>query len=371
MVNFKEKILDNLFIIYLILFPLGQIFRGYYIADAVVLVIAIITLFTNKNLLDHKGKFLTYLMIGVFSILFSLSFFDPNQIVTGIMYFVRLTSYILLFFFVRERYKQEPEKETIYRNLLIINFVVIVFGLIQYFFIPDLRYLREFGWDDHYFRLVSTYLDPAFTGIIFLIGLILSVNLYLQRGQGKYFLLSTLNVLVIALTYSRATYLSLLLSFVFLFWVTKRKIVLLFPIFLLILIPILPRPSSEGVKLERTYSIFQKFDDYEKSLVLISKSPIFGIGFNNTCVAREKYLGESGYMSHSCSGIDNSILFILTTTGVVGLIFFVELLTKIKLKSIFGVTIVAILIHGMFTNTLFYPFVMGLIAIIGAIDSKE
>lgn len=367
----KEIILDKLFFIYLILFPLGQVFHGLYITDFIVVLIGIYVILTQKEVFESKGKFLTLIIIGVFCLIFSLNFFSLPSILLGIAYFTRLVSYVLLFFFIKKRYKSQNAKETIIKSLIAITFLITLFGFIQYFFIPDLRALKVFGWDDHYFRLVSTFLDPTFTGIIILIGLVLSIYKYIEGGKKSYLFIGLLNLIAILLTYSRSTYLALIISFVYFFILTKKKILILFPILLLIAIPFLPRPSSEGVKLERTYSIFQKFDDYQKGATITSKAPVFGIGFNNICKEKEILFNENSYLSHSCSGLDNSILLVLSTTGIAGLIFLIHVLSQVKLKSLFAVCLVAILIHSMFTNTLFYPFVMGLIAIILAMSSEE
>lgn len=374
MVNLKKEIiLDRLLLLYFILFPLGQIFRGIYPSDIIVLVIAVVTLLTQREVLNPKGKFLTFLMLGTFSLLISINFFSLPAILLGTAHFIRLAAYILLFFFVRERYKSEKDKDTLLKGLIVITFVVTIFGFIQYFFIPDLRALKVLGWDDHYFRLVSTFLDPTFTGVIILIGTILATYKYLKEKKNSYFLVGILELIAVLVTYSRSTYVALLISFAYFFFLTRKKILIIFPIILLIWIPFLPRPSSEGVKLERTYSVFQKFDDYKKGIAIIAKSPVFGIGYNNICKEKELNFNEVDTASHSCSGLDNSILLIASTTGIVGLIFFIHVLTTLKYKSLFAVVFLAVFVHSMFTNTLFYPFVTGLMAIILPIsdDLKE
>ncbi len=372
MVNIKKEIIiDKLFLLYLVLFPLGQLFHGFYIGDIIVLIIGLYTLLTQKEVFESKGKFLTLIMVGVFSLLFSLNFFTITGIALGLAYFVRLVSYVLLFFFVRKWYQGKERKDLLIKCLIAITLVVSLFGFIQYFFIPDVRALKVLGWDDHYFRLVSTFLDPTFTGIIILVGFILSAYKYIQEKKTSYLLIGILDLIAIALTYSRSTYLALIISFAYFFFLTKKKILLLFPVILVILIPVLPRPSSEGVKLERTYSIFQKIESYDKGIVVSEKSPVFGIGFNNICKEKEISFRESSYLSHSCSGLDNSILLILSTTGIVGLIYFIHLMTQVKWKSLFAVCLLAVLVHSLFTNTLFYPFVMGIVAILLAITKES
>lgn len=368
MVNItKEKLVDYLFLAYLVLFPLGQLFRGLYLTDIIVLLIAIYTLFTERKVFEAKGKFVSFLMIGVFCLLFSLNFFKFQEVVAGTGYFIRLASYALLYFFVKNRYITKEKTDLMLKSVIVVTFLVSIFGFIQYFFLPDLRALKVLGWDDHYFRLVSTFLDPTFTGIIILIGLILSLFMYLKEKKKYYFLVGILELLAILLTYSRSTFLALIISFAYFFFITKKKIVLLFPLLMILIIPFLPRPQSEGVKLERTYSILQKVGNYEESLKLILRSPIAGFGFNNVCQAKVKYLGERNTDSHSCGGLDNSVLMVLSTTGILGFIFFLHLLTQIKPKSLFAIIFLGIFVHSMFANTLFYPFVGGLLVIVLAL----
>lgn len=347
----KQKITDKIFLLYLALFPFGQLLHGYYLNDLIVFVIAAL------SFPKLKGNFLSLLMIGVSSLIFSLSFFDLPSIVVGALYFIRLVSYVCLYFFLNDNYSTEKSRENLISSLFVINIVILVFGFIQYFFIPDLRFLKSVGWDDHYFRLVSTFLDPTFTGIILLLFMILALH------KNKY-ALGVANLTAILFTYSRSTYLALIISFIYFAFIAKRKVLLLFPILLLVSIPILPRPSSEGVKLERTYSITGKVTDYEKSLKIFLTSPIIGIGFNNTCLVKQSNLWDISKNSHSCSGLDNSVLFTLATTGVVGLIFLTNILLKVKFKSTASVFLIAVLVHAMFANTLYYPFVMGLLAIL-------
>lgn len=372
MVNItKEKIIDYIFLTYLVLFPFGQVFHSFYFADILVGVIALYTLITDKSIFAAKGKFLTFLMIGSFSLLFSLNFLELPELLAGVLYFIRLTAYILLYFFVKSKYKTREAKETLVKGLIVVTFVVSIFGFIQYFFIPDLRALKVFGWDDHYFRLVSTFFDPTFTGIILLIGLILATKKYLEEKKKSYFLIGILELIAILLTYSRSTYLALVVSFVYFFAITRKKVLFIFPVLLLASIPFLPRPSSEGVKLERTYSIFQKFDDYKRGAEIYKISPVAGIGYDNLCKLKENYFSETNVSSHSCSGLDNSLLVVIATTGIIGLIFLMHVVSQIKINSLFAVVFVAVLTHSMFANTLFYSFVMGLMAIILAIGGNE
>jgi len=89
-----------------------------------------------------------------------------------------------------------------------IGLSVALFGLVQYFFWPDLIALKYLNWDDHYFRLISLFLDPNFTGIILIFTFILFHFDKDKWLMNKNIVLAIL-LLSISLTYSRSTFLSL------------------------------------------------------------------------------------------------------------------------------------------------------------------
>ncbi len=133
----------------------------------------------------------------------------------------------------------------------------------------------------------------------------------------------------------------------------------------------LPRPSSEGVKLERLYSIEARLINFKETMFIWSKSPVFGVGYNNTCLGRNIFVKQELLLSHSCSGSDSSILLVLATTGIVGLIVFgymgikvVRSLPKNSYSVLFLSCLSALLIHSVFVNSLFYPWVMGWMGIL-------
>lgn len=390
MVNFSKTKRIHLIIIflYLVLFPFGQLIRldiyssfgrfAVYFTDILVLISAGLFLVSKKRVLHSSfGSILSFILICVFSLIFSLTVFKPIQIIIGVLYFVRITSYLVFFLAIWNLVKDRLNlKKLILRSLILVGVAVAVFGWIQYFLFPDLRGLVVFGWDDHYFRLVSTFLDPAFTGII-IVFTFLAVLAIIQKRFSLLKIVSLIFLLVtLGFTYSRSSYLALILGVLFFVLNSSRKkIAILLIIGLVALLPILPRPAGEGVKLERIYSIFQKLVDYKQGVALVEKSPVFGLGFNNICLGRKIFLNERNLVSHSCNGLDNSFLFILATTGVVGFLLFLKMIhdfIKTTSNDIYGRAFlasgVALLIHTMFTNTLFYPWVVGWIVLLGAVS---
>lgn len=364
----------NLIYLFFILFPLGQILKIGLINP-----VDIVVLIVSGNFILTRSKIPVVvrnlcLLLG-FSLLFSLTIFRPAEILLGALYLIRLVAYLLFLLQINSWILSKMiSREFVLRSLLIVGMVIAFAGLFQYFTLPDTRFLRNFGWDDHYYRLISTFLDPAFTGILLVLTYIISLVNYLKFRSQKFLLVAIILLITIALTYSRASYLGVFGTSLYLFIQYRKKSIILLAILFLISIPFLPRPAGEGVRLERVYSVNQKLLNYQESLILIAKSPVFGLGFDNICIAKYNFLGKFDAASHACSGLDNSFLFILATSGVIGSIgflYFISWLVKNSLNNSFGIilktSLIAIGIHGLFTNTLFYNFILGWVGCLIAI----
>ena len=393
MVFTKERIYKSLIFAYLIIFPFGQILRtsfyvfGKYIrlhpVDLIAFLILLLWLFEKSKKPKVYPWVKTIALTSVFSLLFSLSIFQLKEIYIGGLYLVRVFTYISVFLMSWDILRQENNlKHKLYNSLIIVSAVTAVFGWIQYILYPDLRAIAAYGWDDHYFRLIGTFLDPGFTGIILVFGLMLTYAKYHKTKKLPLIYLSAFFLATIAFTYSRASYLATLAGLITLLYLKgKLKIFLTALIFFLSLILILPQPGGEGVNLGRTNSILQRVTNYSESWQLFKESPIFGIGFNNLCVYREKYLDSIITDAHSCSGTDSSLLFILATTGILGFIVISGLIfvvVKSVTGNIYGLALLAsitsLFIHSFFHNSLFYPWVMGYLAILSGValnHSKE
>ena len=81
-------------------------------------------------------------------------------------------------------------------------------GLFQYFLFPDTRFLENLGWDDHYYRLIGTWFDPAFTALCLVFGLIYVFFTSLLKKIPVWFLFFNFFLLGVALlfTYSRSAF---------------------------------------------------------------------------------------------------------------------------------------------------------------------
>jgi O-antigen ligase len=268
--------------------------------------------------------------------------------------------------------------KNLFNSLIIVVLAVSIFGFLQYFIYPDIRSFTVWGWDDHYFRLFGTFLDPGHTSIILVFGFLAALVKYLEKKDKKLLLVLTTIIISIAFTYSRAGYLALT-SGLFTIFLLKKNLRLFFILIMTfaLLVIFLPRPGGEGVKLERTASIVLRMEDYRDTLTIFDKAPLFGVGYNNMCIARAKFLDQVNLNSHACSGSASSLLLVLATTGILGFLIFANLVRKLVAdltKNTYGLTflscLVALLVHSLFINSLFYPWVLGWMGILLSISLR-
>ena len=378
----KNKLQEIILFIFLIIFPFGQLLKlSFQPIDVIVgLAFLYILLFSVK-----KTKPIViienFLIAAMFSLLFSLSFFGAGQLILGILYLLRLTLYVYFILFVYDYVsKSKDRKDLLFNGLILVCLFSAIFGWLQYFWFPDFRSFTVFGWDDHLLRLIGTFLDPGFTSIVIVFGTIATLYKYIFTKNRRFLWLVFFFILTLAFTYSRAGYVSLAVGGIYLA-ITEKKIKqlsLIFAAFIIILLS-LPGTEGEGVRLERTASANARLLNYSQTIKIIQSSPLFGVGFNNICLAKSVLIGINEQESHACSGADSSLLLILATTGVVGFIIFLWVLQSfyrfISLKGIYGKALIAcsfaLFTHSLFVNSLFYPWVMGWIAVLMAISLKK
>ena len=375
--NWQDKALVFLF---LVLFPFGQLLKInlYGLKILLVDVVAIsclVRVFCGqyKKTKIHSS-FGGFLILSIFSLFVSTQFLSFGTILRGSFYLVRLVSYFALYLVSKKAVSEKSYKKNQLNSLLAVLAYVALFGWVQYLVIPDLTFLKHFGWDDHLFRLTSTFLDPGFTSIFLVFGFFIS---FLNKSK-NYLWISIFFLATLALTFSRAGYLALLAGLVTFGFLQKNiKTPFLFGLLFTIMVLLLPRPAGEGVNLARTYSISARTTNYRETLQIFKKFPVFGVGFNNICEYKQKMFGVSKF-SNSCSGADSSLLLVLSTTGALGLISFLDLakntwntLEEGVYADIFRVCFVALFAHSFFVNSIFYPFVLGFMAILLSLAVRE
>jgi O-antigen ligase len=386
----RINITEILIYLYIIAFPFGHLLTLHFsilekiiplnISDIFSFIFLIIFLTREKRLHLLFIYFRNFIILCVFSQILFISKNGLSTSMVGLLYLLRLISYAGMFLVIWNYCLNKVKfVDKLFDFLIVSVFFFALFGWVQYFLYPDLRNLIFLGWDDHLFRMAGTLIDPTFTAIILVFGVLLSLIKYQKTKKIIYALFLVPILLALYFTYSRTGYLSLIFGLLT-FLSINRKIrfsLILVPLFL-IGIFLLPRFKSAGTELERTFSIKAKAVNYIETAKIFVKNPVFGVGYNNLCWARNYYLNDIYLDSHACSGSDSSILLLLSTTGIVGFVIFVSflyMLMKYIKVSYIGVAFTSCLsslfVHSIFSNSIFYPWVLGFLAILGALAIKE
>ena len=266
-----------------------------------------------------------------------------------LLYIIRWLLYAALYWVAADSlFRQEPWRKT----LVACGITIALLGFVQYLLYPDLRNLYYLGWDPHYQRLFSTLLDPNFAGII----LVLTALLLLEKRQMLLFVLITGALL---LTYSRSSFIAFAVGLAVWGMLTKRKILVSsIVVGIAVLILLLPH-TGEGRNLLRTVSSVARLENAKQAVERIAQRPLLGFGIQ----AR--------------AGVDTSLLFVGATTGLVGLASYVWILVSLtrlgvaKHDATYLGSLAALLVHSLFVNSLFYPWVMAWLWIMaGTVEQK-
>lgn len=254
-------------------------------------------------------------------------------------------------------------------NIFIISGISLaVLGLLQLIFFPDLKFLTQEGWDPHFFRTVSTFLDPNFTGAFLVLTTLLTTSYLGGRSEAtrrvSYPIFALLYIALLT-TFSRSSYLMFLVSSIALSYF-KRSIVLLLSTLLLFAglmlgLQIYSQTVAEPRNIDREKSATSRFNTWQQGLTLFQKSPILGVGFNAYRYGIKEYdLGDENFLeSHGSSSNDSSLLFVASTTGILGLLAYMYFLWTLFNSSggnfVLKAAVVGLLIHSFFANSFFYP----------------
>lgn len=349
----------------LIRIPVGQ--GGITILDLSVI------LFCLLGVIKLKFKFrkppvqiitaLVFIFIASASLLLTPLHLKLNEYLISFSYTVRFFLYLLFAWLIYSGAFGGLQKK-LERIILLSGISLAILGLLQIIFFPDLFFLPLLGWDPHYFRDVSTFLDPNFIGAFFVLTLLLSFQDF-KKDKKLGILFFILIYIALLFTFSRSSYLMLLISGITLSYLKQSKIIFLVTILLfsgLMLGFILySRSVAEPRGINRTESASYRFDTWQQGLTLFQKSPVLGLGYNAYRFGLEQYqLGDRNFLaSHGSSSNDSSLLSVASTTGIIGFIaycYFLLTLLKLQKKNAILVSgLTGLIIHSFFANSLFYP----------------
>ena len=258
----------------------------------------------------------------------------------------------------------------------------LFFGLValaMFVIQPDMRFFRSLGWDDHYYRLTGTLLDPNYTGIILAIGALITIkttffpSLTMTKHKLLQFFESTALLITLTLTYSRSSWLAFTFGLIIFLIAMKKgwdlnlpKVALIFTLIVTIMFStfaLAPKPGGEGVNLKRVYSLEsrQLFD--QQWLNSESVRPL------------NLVLGPSqAPKSNTHARLPNNLFItIFAWSGPIGVLLFlgvlIELVYKNRRLPIFLGTLVALLVFAQF-NSITEPFVILIIGTLLVIEKN-
>lgn len=350
------------------------------LAICTVFVFLVQTLTIRRSLKIPSKIFLPatlFILSAIVSTILALNDLSPINVFLSSFFLFRFIVYMLISVVIFNII-EKPQIAKWLKALLAIGIVFTVIGFVQIFTIYDLSFLTYLGWDPHQARIVSSFIDPNFAGLIFVILFSLSASFYLSmpknNRQRLIYIVATVSFfLAIILTFSRSTYLATLAALVII-GVFKSPKVLLSSLFAFCLIFILvPQARTRivgAVTVDETAQA--RIISWRSALKIFRANPVWGVGFNTYRFVQASY----GFFSfdqpeggHSGSGTDSSILLVLATTGIIGSIFFLSLLLAIfrillqaaQLNILHLVSLasfLALIVHSQFVNSLFFPQIM-------------
>lgn len=356
---------------------IGQLIRipfergGITILDVSIFGLNLTGLILNKFRLKPPSIFikaaLVFIFVALFSLILSPIKLSQQEFIVSLGYIIRFSLYILFAWILYSGALKELAKFA-KQILLISGLSLSIIGLLQFVLLPDLKFLQSNGWDPHYFRTVSTFLDPNFAGAYFALTFIILMSLRSRTVWCRSCSLLLMGVVYLALltTFSRSSYLMFFVSLATLAYATrsykKALLAIILTVGLFLVFLSYSKEVAAPKNIDREQSAKLRLSTWQQGWQLFQEHPILGVGFNAYRFAlKQSKLGDEQFLSsRGSSSNDSSLLFVASTTGVVGLIAYLGMLFSLLkfgyLKNaILFSGLLGLLIHSIFANSLFYP----------------
>lgn len=370
----------------------GQLIRVPVLNGGITILDITIALFCLWGLLKTKfrlrkppaqvGAALIFISLATASLIFTPIHLKFNEYVVSFLYTIRFLTYII-FAWLTTQGAFGNFNQSLIKTLSLSGISFALLGLLQFIFFPNLEFLSSLGWDPHYLRTVSTFFDPNFAGAFLVLTLLLLVslrdrNLRVTWQAWCFFILVYIALLT---TFSRSSYAMFLASGLVLSVLKKSiKLILVTLILFAILLSgfiIYTQIIAVPRNINRAASASFRFNTWQQGLTLFQKAPILGIGFNTYRYGiKEYHLGDAEFIaSHGSSSNDSSLLFVASTTGILGLaayLYFLWTLLKSFREKNFILTagLAGLMIHSLFANSLFFSPILLWIMIVSVAPKK-
>ena len=358
------------------------------ICVALVLVVGAVTVSRARSLRFNDVAFaaLVFAGIGGVSALAAVPRFGLSafELVASLAYLARWGMYFALYLIVINCVRDD-DAEGIWTAMEGALLLIAAFGIVQALFIPDFAFVvyaaarKNLDWDVQGNRLVSTVLDPNIAGAM-IVAVLLVQLARLASGVRVPYWKPALLFAALALTFSRSGLLAFAIGLAVILFARglQKALVRVGGIALIALLAGLPRLIEEAGRYNKLgftdESALSRVVSWQRAIALFLESPWFGIGFNTYGFVQDhRGIERLSVASYSPEG---GLLFVAVMTGVAGLGAYLAMLwfavrrcrqwwhhplASAEERGLLlgtGATTAAILVHTLFVNTLFVPFVM-------------
>jgi len=333
------------------------------------------------------------LAICVTAVRFELT---AEQIAFSSLYLIRWSLYAALYAFSLTALRAASASRMI-RAAVAACGVFAAFGIIQSIFMPNFAFvvypdaIPYIDWDIQGNRLVSTFLDPNFAGAFIMFGVLYA---HAQGADGKpsYPLLALFWVALI-LTLSRSSIIATLLGLGLLTVRTRSFGKLFVPLACFALIATLA--ADRLVRFASTYnkltlvdpSALSRLGEWLLAWRIFTDNPLLGVGYNTFGFVRATYGAAAA--GNRAFGSDGGILYMAAVSGIVGVGLLGAVLWRLMTLGwrtyqtralphnvrVLGLTLHAwipsLLVHSAASNSLFYPFIIGPLFLLGGICARQ
>ena len=348
-----------------------------YPHEVVMAVWAILLLIHSRNTLKDKAlaalnfcktytyAWMPFAAVALFSVVLALA---TSFTLLPLLYLARI-SYYLLFGVLSTQLSHLP-RQVVSQAVVGLGGITAATGFLQFFLLPDTRFLFILGYDDHYYRMIGTHLDPAFQGALLLISAFVAAETKVIRNAPYFFAgyVATL-ITALVLTFSRASYLGVLVWGVLLVrknhfrkrqWLYVSSAILGT---LAILFIAAYQVGGEGTKILRTSTIEARLSAASESVPQNTREALIGSGlFSVHRDTSRAVLG--GVEIPNQAKLPNSLFeLLLQGTGLLGVTAFLYLCwiaaPKVYAYSPKATKLVLMLVvMSQFNNTLLQPAVL-------------
>lgn len=328
---------------------------------------------------------LGFAALGGISTLLAISKFTLSgfEVAVSAGYLARWVFYFAIYIVAINVLRAE-DVNGVWRALETAVLLFAAFGIVQAATMPNFAQMvypesRAYvDWDLQYHRLVSTVLDPNFAGALILSVLLVQIA-QLTGGVRVPAWKPALLTLALVLTASRSSLLALVIGgmvIIAIRGVGKRFLRFGFAVAAVValLLPKLLEYAREYNKLELDSSALSRLVMWARGVMVLRDNLVLGVGMNTWGFVQERYgfprLGAASY------AIEGGLLFVAVMTGIVGLAVYSGMLALVLARArrlwrnvaappehraiAVGTAAftVALVVHSMFTNSLFLPFIL-------------